>query len=263
MFEGFESLPIRGQAVIAHGSFRSLGEVQGGPRAVVDALVHACGALIMPTFTYQSMVTPLVGPPNNGLDYAGEDEDRERRKDVGTLDAVPFHRDLPADPEMGILAETLRRYPGAGRSLHPILSFAGVHADYALERQTIYDPLAPIGALAEKDGWVLLIGVDHTVNTSIHYAEKLAGRRQFTRWARLRKRFVECPGFPGDSSGFNEIAPYLEKDVETAVIGEARVQAIPLNRLIERVKILIKSNPLALLCDRKTCARCNAVRASV
>ncbi len=263
LFSGFESLPIRGQAVIAHGSFKSLGGVQGGPRAVIDALIHACGSLIMPAFTYRTIVTPLVGPPNNGMDYAAEEGRRLREDGNGTLDALSFERDLPADEEMGILAETLRRHAGAKRSLHPILSFAGVNADYTLERQTIYDPLAPIGVLAEKNAWVLLIGVDHTVNTSIHYAEKLAGRKQFVRWALTRRRIVECPGFPGDSSGFNEIAQYLDNDVVTATIGEARVQAIPLNRLLDRAKILLKTNPLALLCQRNECMRCNTARRTV
>lgn len=112
---GFQSLPLKGQAVIAHGSFKSLGEVQGGPKAVIDALVNACGSLVMPTFTYGTMVTPLVGPPNNALDYAAEETHRKHAS-AGTLDAVPFRRDLPADEEMGILAETLRRHAAAKRS---------------------------------------------------------------------------------------------------------------------------------------------------
>jgi aminoglycoside 3-N-acetyltransferase len=258
---GFECLPFKGQAVIAHGSFKSLGRVQGGPKVVIDALIKLSGSLVMPVFTYQSMVTPLVGPPNNAVDYEAEERNRKKREsEKDYIGPVQFKPGMPADKEMGILAETLRRHPAAKRSFHPILSFAGVNADFALDRQTIYDPLAPIGALAEKNGWVILIGVDHTVNTSIHYAEKLAGRRQFIRWALTSKRIVECPGFPGDSAGFQAIADYLENDVDSVTIGEARVEAIRLNRLIDKVKILIKQDPLALLCQRKDCARCNAVR---
>jgi aminoglycoside 3-N-acetyltransferase len=256
---GFAFLPIKGQAVIAHGSYKSLGEVLGGPKTVIDALINSCSSLIMPTFTYQTMVTPLVGPPNNALDYAAE-EARRKRNALGTLDAVSFQHDTPADEEMGVLAETLRQHPLAKRSLHPILSFAGVNADFALDRQTIYDPLAPIGALVEKNGWVVLIGVDHSVNTSIHYAEKLAGRKQFIRWALVRNRIVQCPGFPGDSSGFNDLVQHLGKDVQGITIGKARIQAVQLNHLIDRVKTLIKSNPRALLCQRSECARCNEVR---
>jgi aminoglycoside 3-N-acetyltransferase len=262
LLDGFASLPIKGQAVIAHGSFKSLGEVLGGPKIVIDALSRVCGSLVMPTFTYQTMVTPLVGPPNNALDYAAEDA-RRNAATAGTLDALPFRRDLPADEEMGILAETLRQHPAAKRSFHPILSFAGINADFALDRQTLYDPLAPIGALAQKNGWVVLIGVDHSVNTSIHYGEKLAGRKSFVRWALARKRIIQCPGFPGDSSGFNEIVTYLGNGVETVTIGAARVQAVQMNNLIDRVKILIKANPRILLCERKECARCSAVRASL
>ena len=260
LLAGFESLPIRGRAVIAHGSFKSLGRVQGGPRVAIDALARTCEALVMPAFTYQTMVTPLIGPPNNAVDYASEEARRMREDGNSTLDALPFRRVMPADEEMGILSETLRRRADAARSFHPILSFAGVNADFALDRQTLYDPLAPIGALAEKDGWVVLIGVDHSVNTSIHYAEKLAGRRQFTRWARLQRRIVECPNFPGDSAGFNDIARHLENDTAAVTIGEARVQAVPLNNLIDRVKLLLKVNPLALLCERNDCMRCNDVR---
>jgi aminoglycoside 3-N-acetyltransferase len=258
---GFETLPLKRQAVIAHGSFKSFGRVQGGPKVVIDALVKSCGSLVMPTFTYQTMVTPLVGPPKNAIDYEAEERNRKKQEaDPNYVGPIPFRNDLSADKEMGILAETLRQNPSAKRSFHPLLSFAGVNADFALDRQTIYDPFAPIGALAEMNGWVVLMGVDHSVNTSIHYAEKLTGRKQFIRWALTRKRIVECPGFPGDSAGFDALADYLENDVETATIGEARVEAIQLNRLFDRVKLLLKEDPLALLCQREDCARCNAVR---
>jgi len=174
--------------------------------------------------------------------------------------AEPFHSDLRVDPMMGILPETLRNHPSAIRTAHPILSFTGISADLTLFTQTLYEPLAPIGALAEQDGWVVLINVNHTVNTSIHYAEKLAGRKQFTRWALVGDRVVECPGFPGDSLGFQAIEPYLELDTRRVNIGEAFIQAVPLMQLFQLVQGLIKENPLALLCERSDCERCNAVK---
>lgn len=265
LVDKFQSLPSRGQAVIVHGSYKSLGPVNGGPTAVIEALIQSSSALVMPAFTYNTtMVIPRVGPPNNAVDYAAEATSRREQESGKDEDIpVPFRPSLPVDKEIGILAETLRRIPTAARSLHPLLSFTGVNANFALDRQTIFDPLAPIGALAEKNGWVLLIGVDHTVNTSIHYAEKLAGRKQFVRWALTPKRIVECPGFPGDSSGFQAIAEFLENDTDVITIGNARVEAVPLNRLIDKVKMLIKTDPTALLCPRKECARCSAVRAAL
>jgi aminoglycoside 3-N-acetyltransferase len=209
----------------------------------------------MPTFTYKTMITPEVGPQNNGLAY-GTDLDLNRM-------AEPFTRELPADRQMGLIAETLRRHPRARRTLHPILSFAGVHADKFLAAQSLHDPLGPIGALAEADGWVLLLGVDHTVDTSIHYAERLAGRKQFTRWALLPDRIVECPGFPGDSAGFDAIAPELVNETRQVKAGRATIQAVSLRALIEAVDRSIGSDPLALLCERIDCPRCNAVREDV
>jgi aminoglycoside 3-N-acetyltransferase len=167
---------------------------------------------------------------------------------------------MPADKMMGILPEALRKHPSAMRSLHPILSFAGIQADAALVTQTLYDPLAPIGALAEQDGWVVLIGVDHTVNTGIHYAERLAGRKQFIRWALVGDRVVECPNFPGDSSGFQAIEEVVKSDTRRVEIGKSFVQAVPLKRLFDAVVELIRENPLALLCERMDCERCNAVK---
>jgi aminoglycoside 3-N-acetyltransferase len=174
--------------------------------------------------------------------------------------AEAFRPDMPADKMMGILAETLRKHPKAKRSSHPIQSFAGIGANAIINSQTIFDPFAPIRRLAESDGWVLLLGVDHTVNTSIHYAEKAGGRMQFIRWALLPDRVVECSDFPGDSEGFNAIAPFVEKYTRRVNIGDALVQAVHLNSLIRVVVDQLRENSLALLCGRKDCERCNAVR---
>jgi aminoglycoside 3-N-acetyltransferase len=209
----------------------------------------------MPTFTYKSMITPEVGPPNNGLTY-GSQLDQNRM-------AEPFHLDMRADPLMGILPETLRHYPGMNRTAHPILSFAGVNAGDALNTQTIYNPFAPIGWLADRDGWVLLLGVNYTVNSSMHFAEKLAGRRQFVRWALTKKRIVECPGFPGCSEGFEAVRPDIANVSRRAQVNNSFIEAVPLHPLLQAVEMRIKRDPLALLCQREDCERCNAIRTSV
>jgi aminoglycoside 3-N-acetyltransferase len=250
----FEQLGLVNKPVIAHASLQPFGYIHNGADAVLEALSDSVKSLIMPTFTYKTMVTPEVGPPNNGITY-GMDGDLNKM-------AQPFALDMPADPMMGILPETLRNHPSARRTSHPILSFGGLRADRILGAQTLFEPLAPIAALADEDGWVILINVDHSVNTSIHYAEKLAGRKQFIRWALLGDRVVECPNFPGDSSGFNAIASYIQPDTRRVEMGTAFIQAIPLRRLSEAVQELIKTDPLALLCQRTDCERCNAVRNS-
>jgi len=252
ILSAFQALELRDKPVIAHASLRPFGYIEGGAEAVLDAVLASFASVIMPTHTYKTEIIPDVGPPNNGIMYGSGHAMNQM--------AEPFHPDMRADSLMGVLPETLRNHPSATRTAHPILSFAGIHADFTLFTQTLYDPLAPIGALAELDGWVVLINVDHTVNTSIHYAEKLAGRKQFIRWALVGDRVVECPSFPGDSMGFQAIEPSLTLDTRRVNIGEASVQALPLRRLFEVVQEMIKKDPLALLCERMDCERCNAVR---
>ena len=250
----FQALGLQGQHVIAHASLRSFGYIQGGAEAVLDALLASFASVIMPTHTYKTKIIPDVGPPNNGIVY-GSGIDKNKL-------AEPFHIAMRADPLMGILPETLRNHPSALRTGHPILSFAGINADFVLFTQTLYEPLAPIGALAELDGWVVLINVDHTVNTSIHYAEKLAGRKHFIRWALVEDRVVECPSYPGDSMGFQGIEEHIRFDTRRVILGEAFIQAVPLKRLFEVVQVLLKKDPLALLCERTDCERCQAIRAT-
>ena len=250
-----KQLKLQDKPVIVHSSLKPFGMIERGAETVLDALLETTNGLLVPTFTYFTMVTPEVGPPNNGITYGND-------RDLNKL-AINFDLQLRPDKMMGIFPYIVLQQEEASRTAHPILSFGGINADYALAAQTLYDPLAPIAAFAEQDGWVILINVDHSVNTSIHYAEKLAGRKQFTRWAIDDGRIVECPGFPGDSTGFNVIAPLLDSITRHVIVGDGFIQAVPLNHLCAIVQDLIKKDPLALLCQRSDCERCNAVRACV
>lgn len=231
----------RTKPVIAHASLTQLGQLVGGPETVLGAALSASSGLMMPTFTYKTMITPDVGPPENGVVY-GSNGDMN-------LMAQFFTPDMPADPMMGRAAENLRQNPRAMRSIHPILSFVGIGVDDALMAQTLQEPLAPIRILTDAGGYVLLIGVDHTANTSLHYAEHLAGRKQFIRWALTPQGVVECPGWPGSSEGFQDIQPHLESITTKVVIGNAHIQALPLREMIAIAVQLIRDNPLALLPD--------------
>jgi aminoglycoside 3-N-acetyltransferase len=246
----FSKLGLSKHLVIAHASLKAFDSVDA--ETMLTALLESTRGVIMPTFTYKTMLNPEVGPPRNGITYGTE-------TDLNKL-AEPFHSDMPVDKMMGVLPEVLRKHPKAKRSVHPIQSFAGINANAIINSQTIFDPFAPIAALAEQDGWVLLLGVDHTVNTSIHYGEKLAGRLQFIRWAIVNDRVVECGGFPGDSDGFNAIAIDVEKYTRRVEVDGALVQAIHLKSLLNAVVQKITANPFALLCTRDDCERCNAVR---
>jgi len=247
--------------VIAHASLSAFGKVQGGADALLGSLLVVYSSLIMPAFTYKTMITPEVGPENNGMTYGAGQGNHLRP--IGSDQATFFRRNMPVDRLMGVIPEALRRHPGAARSTHPILSFVGFHAEAILESQTIVEPLAPIGRLLDRAGWALLLGVGQEVNTSIHYAERQAGREQFIRWALTPKRIQECPGFPGCSDGFGVLDSALVPLRRTQRIGSGLIQAIPLDGLVDLVYRRLKADPLALLCDRTYCERCEAVRKSL
>ena len=244
-----------GRPVIAHASLSAFGQVLGGADTLLEALLSEFPSLVMPAFTYKTMVFPEQGPPDNAVSYGSYQD--------ANLMAQFFRPSMPVDRLMGTTAEALRRHASTQRSMHPILSFVGVNAGHALAGQTLQEPLAPIGWLVQAEGWVLLLGVDHTVNTSIHYAERQAGRKQFIRWALTPQGVVQCPAFPGCSDGFNAIAQHMASFAHLAFVGETWIQAIPLMHLIRVARDLVKSDPLALLCNHTYCERCSTIRSLV
>ncbi len=256
VINGLKALNIEaGRPVIAHASLSSFGEVRGGAETILGALLTAFAGVMMPAFTYKTMLIPEDGPEENGLLY-GSGKDANRMAEF-------FTPDMPADVLMGTVPEKLRKMPTARRSAHPILSFTGLGVDDALAAQSLEEPLAPIGELARRGGWALLMGVDQTVNTSIHYGERLAGRKQFLRWALTPQGTRACQGFPGCSNGFEKITPAAAGCTRAVRIGGAQITAMPLRDLLATVQGVIRADPLALLCDRPDCERCGAVRKAV
>ena len=254
LVSGLRSLGLdRRTPVIMHASLSAFGQVHGGGETLLGALITAFPLIMAPTFTYKTMLIPEDGPADNGLDYGSG-------RDVNRM-AEFYHPDMPADKLMGTLPEALRQRTAAQRSMHPILSFSGIGVPELLKAQTIEEPLAPIRALAEQDGWVLLLGVNHTVNTSIHEAERQAGRQQFIRWALTPQGVCECPGFPGCSLGFEQAAAALMDITRTVALGDSRVQALPLQPMFEIIVQMLRADPLALLCSLPDCERCAAARA--
>ncbi|MBN2045378.1 MAG: AAC(3) family N-acetyltransferase [Anaerolineales bacterium] len=253
LVRAFRELPIPpGRPVLVHSSLSAFGEVLGGAETVAGALAEVFNSIVVPTFTYKTLVIPESGPPDNAITY-GSQADMNKMAEF-------FYPDMPADKLMGVVAETVRRHPEAHRSGHPVMSFAGLNARQYLEKQLLTEPLAPIAAMYDRGGWVLLLGVDHTANTSIHLGERLAGRKMYTRWALMSDLIVTCTNTPYCSDGFNAIAPLIDPFVDKARIGKAEVQAMPLHELIETTRQLIQADQTALLCSRTDCPSCNTVR---
>lgn len=134
-----------------HTSFRPTRPVEGGPLGLIEALQNALGSngtLVMPS-------------------WSGDDDE--------PFDPVT----TPASPDLGVVADTFWRLPGVVRSNH-CQAFAATGPDAS---RVISDPLplpphipeSPVGRVYELDGQVLLLGVGHDADSTLHLAELLAG----------------------------------------------------------------------------------------
>lgn len=229
-----------GMTLIAHASLSSLGWVCGGAAAVVQALLNAPGergTLVMPA---------------NSSDYS--DPAGWKRPPV-PKDWHPIIRDNmpPFDPDttptsrMGKIAECFRTWPGTRRSNHPATSFCarGPCADILLRNHRLEDALgvdSPLGALYKLEASILLIGVGHESNTSLHLAECLSETRKRKREgaAILRdgqREWVWYSDIDYDSSGFPEIGSQFEQSlpecVRRAKVGSADSRLLPVRQLVD------------------------------
>ncbi|AHG88626.1 aminoglycoside 3-N-acetyltransferase [Gemmatirosa kalamazoonensis] len=146
-----------GDVLLVHTSFRAVRPVDGGPAGLIDALrdaVGPTGTLVMPSW--------------------GDDDEQ------------PFDPErTPAAADLGVVAEQFRRLPGVRRSAHAA-AFAALGPAAA---EITADPLplpphraeSPVGRVHDVDGLVLLLGVGHDADTTLHLAELLAGVPYRTR----------------------------------------------------------------------------------
>lgn len=162
----------RGGVLMVHASLRAVGAVDGGVRAVADALrdvLGAQGTLVVPAFTPENSDTsPHYRARVRGLC----DRDRDAvRAAMPAFDPVGT-----AAPSMGRLAETVRRSPGSVRSAHPQTSFAaaGPLADHVVAGHRPDCHLgedSPLARLYELRAQVLLLGTGFGSCTAFHLAE--------------------------------------------------------------------------------------------
>jgi aminoglycoside 3-N-acetyltransferase len=256
--DGLRQLGLdRASEVIVHSSLSSFGYVDGGAEAVCSALAEVCGTVLMPAGTWD--LTGIPAPPglvrsDNAYWNATDWDDFDKR----LSQATSFRTDLPVDRWLGRIPDVFRRISWPLRTAHPLFAYqaAGPAAERLLEAQRPDWPLGPIEAL---DGDVLLLGVTHTSNTTIHLAEQHLGRSLFYRYAKSADGlWVELPNVPGESHRFDDIEPVLRSATKEVQIGQARVRRIPKEAVLAATRQLILDDPAALLCTDDPECRCAA-----
>lgn len=139
-----------GVVLLVHSSFRAVRPVEGGPAGVIAALCEALG----PDGT---LVMPAWGDNDAPFDAAA----------------------TPVSPDLGVVAATFREGSDVVRSAHPFAFCAtGPHAARITADPlplSPHAPVSPVGRVWELDGQLLLLGVGHDANTTLHLAELLAG----------------------------------------------------------------------------------------
>ncbi|NJK43425.1 MAG: AAC(3) family N-acetyltransferase [Pleurocapsa sp. SU_196_0] len=243
-------LGVTGERVaIVHSSLSSFGNVVGGASAVVKALEHASSTLVMPAFTYYTLVWPSEHRSEDWPQFVGDD-------------GPPFRADSPVSRDIGRVPQTLLERAGTQRSSHPALSFValGANANEILRTQTLEHPYAPVGALYALDADVILLGVDMRSNTAMHYGEYLAGRPMLERWANTPSGAVRTY-YPNCSAAFNPIERHLET-FRSVELGKGNVAVMRVRDVVDTTRRLLERDPYALLCSYQNC-RCQSVREKI
>ena len=159
----------RGDVLLVHSSLRSLGWVNGGAEAVVFALLDVLGDT-------GTLVVPTQSSDNSDPTNWQRPPVLEEWKPIIRETMLPYDPRTTRTRLMGVIAETVRTWPGAVRSGHPQTSFAAVGpqaetlmAGHALD--CALGERSPLAKLEAAHAQVLLLGVGYDSCTGFHLAE--------------------------------------------------------------------------------------------
>ena len=237
----FMALGVKpGAIIIMHSSLSKIGWTVGGSLSVIRALTHTLtpeGTLMMPTFSGDnSEPSNWENPP------VPKDWWETIRKEMPA-----FERKITPTREMGRIVENFRNWPGVLRSNHPVSSFAawGKHAKFITENHDLTGDLgegSPISRLYELDGQILLVGVNHENNSSIHLAEyrsDFPGKKYIRTGSALlvnnQRKWIEWDELDIDSDDFAQLGEDFESKInyKPGKIGLADSRLIPIRAIVD------------------------------
>ncbi len=236
---------IPGGVLLVHTSFSKIGPVESGPRGLIDALQAALGpdgTLVMPSMT--------------------DDDDH------------PFDPRRTPCLGMGVLADTFWPMPGVLRSDSPH-AFAAIGPEAV--RITASHPLdvphglsSPVGRVYELDGQILMLGIGHDANTTIHLAEALAG----VRYRRPKSVMINQAGQTTRYSyseidhccaNFNLVDQWLdaERGQRRGRVGHGEARLTCSRDVVATVTSRLRANETVFLHEPGIDIQCDEARASI
>jgi aminoglycoside 3-N-acetyltransferase len=228
----FKTLGIAaGSVIIMHSSLSEIGWTVGGPVSVIQALMEILtsnGTLIMPTFSSDnSDPTEWENPPVP-----------ETWWDLIKTEMPAYHPKITPTRELGMVVETFRRWPKVIRSTHPSLSFAawGKRSKYIIKNHKI------TSGLGEHSPLVLLLGVNHYNNTSLHLAEyrsEFSGKNYIKNGSSMlikkKRRWVEYKDLDHISDDFERLGIDFESEINytPGKVGIAETRLISQRKIVD------------------------------
>jgi aminoglycoside 3-N-acetyltransferase len=217
--QNFSDLGLKpGDVVLMHSAMGKLGWTVGGPVAVIDALLEVLtprGTLVMPTHTTD----------NSEPSYWENPPVPESWWPVIRQQMPAFRPEVTPTRMMGAIPELFRTYPNVLRSNHPAYSFAawGQYAQFVIDGHELEASLgeqSPLARVYDLEGKVLLLGVNHENNTSLHLAEHRASYpakitvKQGAAWMLGgQRRWVEWEELAYDEDDFAELGTAFEQSI--------------------------------------------------
>lgn len=171
----------RGDTVLLHSSLSSIGHVQGGASAVIDAFRRALGregTLVTPAFS------GTVTDPCRSVVVGSTDPDVSAARD-----AVPLYDPDTTPTEIGAIPAAVLTEPDRRRSPHPQASVAAIghRADAICRAQPLSFALgedSPFSRLVDVDATIVLLGVGHNRSSMLHHVESLLDPGVRRPWVR-------------------------------------------------------------------------------
>jgi aminoglycoside 3-N-acetyltransferase len=243
----------KGDVVFFHSSLKSLGRVEGGADAVIDAFLDAVGPeglVIVPTLTFT----------------------------FARGDLAKFAFDPKETPSrVGKITDTLWRRPNAFRSAHPTHSIAalGRRAQELVvghDSTSTFGKDGPYGRYVDWGAKIIFLGVDMRCNTTLHAIEDwldmpyLQVEEAVVKGPDGRPEVVKVTKSPMGDRDFYRRESKVERlltrsgIIRRGKVGAAHAVWMPSQDMVTIVAEGIREEPTLLLCDRADCQFCTRYR---